>query len=88
MQDSEGQANHLQILATSGGRDVPGFRPHVEVDAALQPWHQEMCALVDDALFHSLQSVEDHSSCPAADIVDARLQQAIAEDGGHCKSRR
>lgn len=54
VQDPERQADHLQILATRRGGDVPGLCPDVEVDATLQPRYQEMCALIDDALLHSL----------------------------------
>lgn len=83
MQDSERQADHLQILATSGGGDVPGLRPDVEEDAALQPWYQEMCALVDDALLNSLQTIEYNGSCSTPHVVNARLHNAGADDGGN-----
>lgn len=53
MQYPQRQADHLQILAASRGRDVPGFGAHVVDDGFLQPGDQEVCAFVDDGLFDS-----------------------------------
>ena len=53
MQHPQRQADHLQILAASRSRDVPGFGADVVDDGFLQPRDQEMCALVDDILLDS-----------------------------------
>ena len=53
MQHPQRQADHLQILAASGSRDIPGFGTDVVDDGLLQPRDQEMCAFVDDGLLDS-----------------------------------
>lgn len=50
VQNSQRQADHLQILAARRGGDVARLGAHVEDDAALQPGDQEVRALVDDVL--------------------------------------
>lgn len=87
MQDPQRQAHHLQVLASGGGGDVPGLRPHVEDDAALQPGNEEVCALVDDGLLDALYPVEDDGPRAAPDVVYARLQQTGADEDGNCESR-
>ena len=53
MQHPQRQADHLQILAASRSRDVPGFGADVVDDGFLQPRDQKMRALVDDILLDS-----------------------------------
>ena len=53
MQHPQRQADHLQILAASRSRDVPGFGADVVDDGFLQPRDQKMCALVDYVLLDS-----------------------------------
>lgn len=85
MEDPQRQADHLQVLGSGGGSDVPRLRADVEDDGPLQPGDQEVCALVDDLLLHSGQPVEDDRPAAAFDVVEARLQDADADrrrDGG------
>lgn len=79
MQHPQGDADHLQILGPCGSRDHAGLRPHVEDDGFLQPWDQEMCALVDDSLLHSGQTVEDDGARAAPDVVYGLTGQAHAD---------
>ena len=53
MQHPQRQADHLQILAASRGRDVPGFGADVVDDGFLQPRDQEVCAFIDDGFLDS-----------------------------------
>lgn len=50
MQNTKSQADHLQVLTTSGGADVARFRADIEGDGLLQPGHEEMGAFVDDLI--------------------------------------
>lgn len=85
VQDTQRQADHLQVLAAGGGGDVARLGAHIVVDGALQPRHQEVGALADNVLLHTRQTVEDDGPRPAADIVDGVLQHADADGGGHGK---
>ena len=53
MQHPQGQADHLQILAASRSRDIPGFGADIVDDGFLQPRNQEVRAFVDDSLLNS-----------------------------------
>lgn len=79
MQHPQRQADHLQILATGRGRDVPGFGAHVVDDGFLQPGNQEVCAFVDDTFLDSGQTVEYHRSCAAFDVVHGGLGEGPAD---------
>ena len=76
MQDSEGQADHLQILGAGGGRDDARLGANIEDDGLLQPWDQEVCALVDDSLLHTGNSVEDNRPRTTLDVVDGVLEKS------------
>ncbi len=59
-----------------------GPRPHVEVDAALQPRYEEVRALIDHRLLDSRHPVEDDGPRAAADVVDGRREQRRPDAGG------
>lgn len=75
MKNSQGQANHLQILASGGCRDVPWLRAYIVDDALLQPGNEEMRALVDNRILHSRVSIEDDSASASLDIVNRGLKE-------------
>lgn len=79
MQHPQRQADHLEILAASRSRDIPGFGADIVDDGFLQPRDQEMRALVDDGLLDSRQTVEDDRSRAAFDIVHGGLGQGAAD---------
>lgn len=85
VQDSQRQADHLEILAAGGGGNVPGLCAHVKDDAPLQPRDQKVRSLVDDILLDTGQPVEDDGSCSAPDVVDGLCDEECAGRGrdGH-----
>lgn len=98
VQNSEGQANHLQVLAAGGCGDVPRLGAHIVDDRLLEPGNEEVSALVDDALANTAQTVEDDSAVAALDIVDGSLGETeaggerngeavdgVESVGGHCR---
>jgi hypothetical protein len=82
VQDSQRQRDHLQVLGAGGGADVP--RPCADVvdNGALQPGHQEMCALVGHLILHSRNAIEDDGAGAALDIVDGRLREGHGDGAG------
>lgn len=82
MQHPQRQGNHLQVLGSGSGADVPRPCAHIEDNRALQPGDQEMCALVGDLLLHSGQAVEDDGACATFDIVDGRLCEGEGDGAG------
>lgn len=80
VQDTQGQANHLQVLTTRCRGDASGLCPHVEDDGPLQPRDQEVRALVDDALFDTRHPVEDDGARTALDVEDG-LAGKYSTDG-------
>jgi len=98
VQNSEGQANHLQVLAAGGCGDVPRLGAHIIDDRLLKPGNEEVGALVDDALANTAQTVEDDGAVAALDIVDGSLGETeaggkrdseavdgVESVGGHCE---
>jgi hypothetical protein len=73
VQHSEGQANHLQVLAAGGCGDVPRLGAHIVDDRLLEPGNEEVGSLVDDALANTTQTVEDDGAVAALDIVERSL---------------
>ena len=82
MQHPQREGNHLQVLGSGGGADVPRPCADIEDDGALQPGNQEMCALVDYLLLHSGQAVEDDGACATLDIVYRRLSDRKGDGTG------
>ena len=80
MQNPQGQAHHLQILASGRSRYVSWLRPHIVDDALLQPWNQEVRALVHNCILHPGKTVEDHGSSATFNIVDGSLYKAGAKE--------
>lgn len=74
MQDSQGQAHHLQVLTSRCSGDVARLGSNIIDNRLLQPGDQEMCALVDDLLLDAAQSVEDDRPCSTADVVDGSVE--------------
>jgi hypothetical protein len=75
VENSQSQANHLQVLASCSRRDIPWFRANIVDDALLQPWDQEMRALVDNCVLHSGVSIEDDSSRASLHVVHRGLNK-------------
>lgn len=97
VQNSEGQANHLQVLAAGGCGDVSRLGAHIVDNRLLEPGNEEVCAFVDDALANTAQTVEDDGAVAALDIVDRSLGETeaggerngeavdgVESVGGHC----
>ncbi len=84
MQDSEGQADHLQVLGAGGGADGARLGSDVEDDGLLQPRHEEVCPLVDDGFFYTRDSVEDDGSGTTLDVVDGVLGETQADGRWDC----
>ena len=82
MQDSQSQADHLQILATGCGGDISRFGSNIVDYGLLQPGHQEVGAFVNYSLFHSRKTVEDHGTGTAFDVVDGSLGEGEADGDG------
>ena len=83
VQHPQCEGNHLQVLGSGGGADVPRPCADIEHDRALQPGDQEMCALCDNLLLHSGQAVEDDGACATLDIVDGRLCDREGDGAGN-----
>lgn len=75
MQDSQGQADHLQVLTSSGGGDVTGLCADIVDDGLLQPGDQEVGALVDDLLLDTGQPVEDDSPRTTSNVVEGVVEE-------------
>lgn len=82
MQDSQRQANHLQILAAGRGGDVPGLGAYIIDDRLLQPRNEEMGSLIHDRLLDSTQTIEDDSTSATFDIIDGSLDEGEPDGGG------
>ena len=80
VQNSQRQANHLQILGSGGGRDVSGLGAHIKDDAPLQPGDKEMRSFVDDIFLDTGQSIKDDGSRSALDVKDG-LADGSANQG-------
>lgn len=97
MQNSQGQADHLQVLTAGGCGDVSRLGAHIVDDRLLEPGNEEVGAFVDDALANTAQTVEDDGAVAALDIVDGSLGEteaggerngeavnSVESVGGHC----
>lgn len=82
MQHPQRERDHLHVLGSGRGTDVPRSCADIEDDGALQPGNQEVCAFVDDLLLHSGQTVEDDGACAALDVVDGRLRDGEGDRAG------
>ena len=79
MQHPQRKCDHLQIFGSRRCADIPRPRPDIEDNCPLQPWDQEMCALVDDVFLDSGQTVEDDGAGSAFDVVEGALHHAGAD---------
>lgn len=84
MKYSQSQADHLQILATSRGTDVPGLGSDIIDDALLQPGNEEMCAFVDDVFLNPGYSIKDDGSSATFHVVYGSLAQRKGETDRDC----
>lgn len=73
MQDTQGQTDHLQILAPGGGGDIARFGADIVDDRPLQPWDQEMRAFVHNSLFDSRKPIEYDCTGASFDVVNRLL---------------
>ena len=83
VQDSESQANHLQILGTGGGRDVARLCADIVDDALLQPGNQEVSSLAHNAFLDTGQTVEDDGASAALDVVHGSIGERQTEGSGN-----
>jgi hypothetical protein len=82
VQDSESQADHLQILGTGGGGDVARLCADVVDDALLQPGDEEVSSLAHNAFLNTRQAVEDDGASAALDIVHGGICEGQTEGSG------
>ena len=82
VQNSQRQANHLQILTPCRRRDIARLRADIVDNSSLQPRNEKVRALVDHCLLHSRQSVEDDCPGSAADIVQRGVDESCARSDG------
>lgn len=75
VQHAQCQADHLQILTSSRCRDIARLCPHIVDNRPLQPWDQEVRALVLDLLLHTSHPIEDDSTSTAPDIIDGSVEE-------------
>lgn len=73
MQHSQSQADHLQILGSGRGADVPGSGSHVVNDALLKPWDEEVSSLTHDLILNTRETIKDDGASTALDIVDGLI---------------
>lgn len=66
-QNTQCDVNILQIFAASYHRYVAWLRANVKNDRPLDPWNEKMCALADDTLFNTLETIEDNRSVATID---------------------
>lgn len=82
VQDTQGEADHLQVLAAGHCGDAPRLGADVKDDALLQPGDEEVGALVDDVFLYTLPAVKDDGPRAAADIVDGCVGDAEGHGAG------
>ena len=80
MQDAQGQTDHLQILASSGGGDVTRFGADIVDDRLLQPRNQKMRAFVHDSIFDSRKPIEYDCTGASFDVVNGLLSDISQGD--------
>jgi len=87
MQDSEGQADHLQIFASGRRADISGFRSDIVYDGLLKPRDEEVSALVDHLFLYTRQTVEDHGSGATFNVVNRCLPEGHGKANWQCPFR-
>lgn len=80
MQDTQGQTDHLQILASSGGGDVTRFGADIVDDRLLQPRNQKMRAFAHDSIFDSRKPIEYDCTSASFDVVNRLLSDISQGD--------
>lgn len=83
VQDSESQADHLQILGTGCGGDVARLCADIVDDALLQPGNEEVSSLAHNAFLDTRQAVEDDGASAALDIVHGGICERQTEGSGN-----
>lgn len=83
MEHAQGEADHLQVFAASGGADIPGLGTHIVDDGPLEPRDEEMRALVDYAFLDARNAVEDHGPRTAFNVVQRRISHRDAHRNGN-----
>jgi len=86
VQDSQGQADHLQILTSGGGGNIAWLGAHIVDNSSLQPRNQKMCSLVDNLLLHTRHSVEDDSSSSALHIIEGGVGDDNSRSHGNSQA--
>lgn len=80
MQDTQCQANHLQILGSSRCGDVSRLCADIEQNSALQPGNQKMSTLADNLFFDTRQSIKNDCSRSTLNVEDG-LGNGVGCDG-------
>ena len=83
MQNTQGQTDHLQILATSCRRDVARFGANIIYDRFLQPRDKEVGTLVDYLFLDPRQAIENNGACAAFDIVHGGISEGETNGERH-----
>ena len=82
MKHPQSQADHLQILASRCGRDVPWFSSDIVDDTLLQPRYQEVCAFVNYSVFDTRETIENNCSRATLDVVERCLDEGGTDGEG------
>jgi hypothetical protein len=80
MKNSQRQTDHLQILASSGGRNIPRFRSDIKYDRSLKPGNKEMGALFNNVFFDSCETIENYGTSSTPYIVHCTSVRTFLED--------
>ena len=81
MQDSQRQADHLQILGSRRRRNIPRLCAHIKNDTPLQPGNEEVCSFANHFFLNSGQTVEYNGARATLDIVHGGVEGEGACDG-------
>ena len=83
-QDSQGDADHLQILGASDRLDLLRVCADVVDDGALKVWEFQVPTFLHDiVVFDSLYLVEEEGTMTRLDVVDGGLEAGAENEGDH-----
>lgn len=83
MQNTQRQADHLQILTSRRRRHAPGLGAHIKDDAPLQPRNQKVRSFIDDTLLDTRKPVEDDGASTTLHVKQSSRSHRSTNDGRH-----
>lgn len=86
VENTQCQADHLQVLTSGGSGDVTGLSSNIVDDRLLQPGDKEMGSFVDDLLLHTRQPVEDDSAGTTTNVVNRVVEDQGARGDGESQT--